>query len=76
MIPRLTETVTWIKVDRPTFDLVGVVLNALGLAGICAAVAFVLGIVLGVVFIRRSRRRPDWATPLTLHLAEGDRPLA
>ena len=30
------ENVTWIKVERPVFDLVGVVLSSLGLAGICA----------------------------------------
>ena len=61
------ETVTWIKVDRPTFDLVGVVLSSLGLAGICAGVAFSLGLVLGIGFIVRGRRRlrvsPDRMSP-------------
>jgi hypothetical protein len=52
------ETVTWIKVDKPTFDLVGVVLGSLGLAGICAAVALGLGVVLGLGFIARDRRAP------------------
>ena len=49
-------TVTWIKVEKPVFDLVGVVLYSLGLAGICAIVALVLGSALGVALIVRSRR--------------------
>lgn len=66
-----TEAVTWIKVDRPTFDLVGVVLSSLGLAGICAAVALGLGTVLGVGFIVRGRRAPStFADRLSLHLLE------
>ncbi len=48
--------ITWIKVERPTFDLVGVVLGALGLAAALAVAALVLGSVLGVAFILRSRR--------------------
>jgi hypothetical protein len=52
-----TPTV-WVTVERPTFDLVGVVLSSLGIAGICAAAALVLGIVLGVSFVLRRRRRP------------------
>src|SRR5262249_45993057 len=50
------ENVTWIKVDRPTFDLVGVVLTSLSLAGICALVTLTLGAVLGLGFIVRGRR--------------------
>ena len=42
MIPRVLETVTWIKVEKPVFDLVGVVLNSLGLAFLCAVVSFTL----------------------------------
>jgi hypothetical protein len=51
--------VIWVPVQRPTFDLVGVVLSSFGIAGICAAVALVLGIGLGVLFIRRARRHAD-----------------
>ncbi len=66
-----SETVTWIKVDRPTFDLVGVVLSSLGLAGICAAVALGLGTVLGVGFIVRGRRDGSRLSErLSLHLLE------
>jgi len=66
-----SETVTWIKVDKPTFDLVGVVLSSLGLAGICAGVALALGAVLGLGFIVRGRRAPaPLAERLSLHLLE------
>jgi len=66
-----SETVTWIKVDRPTFDLVGVVLTSLGLAGICAGVALTLGTVLGLGFIVRGRRSAaSVAERMSLHLLE------
>ena len=65
------ETITWIKVDRPVFDLVGVVLSSLGLAGICAGVALGLGMALGVGFIVRGHRAPQsLADRLSLHLLE------
>ena len=48
--------VTWIKVEKPTFDLVGVVLGSFRLAGILLLVAFVLGIVFGAALIRSRRR--------------------
>lgn len=71
LVAQSTPAVIWVPVQKPTFDLVGVVLSSLGLAGICAAVALVLGTVLGVFFIQRARRHGD---PLegrtTLRLAE------
>ena len=61
--------VTWIKVQKPVFDLVGVVLNSLGLAFICSGIALVLGIVLGIAFIARRRRQSDeWTGTVSLHL--------
>jgi hypothetical protein len=61
--------VTWIKVQKPVFDLVGVVLNSLGLAAICAGVAFVLGTILGLAFIARRRRQAaEWTETVSLHL--------
>jgi hypothetical protein len=50
--------VTWIKVEKPTFDLVGVVLGSFRLAGVLLLVAVILGAVFGAVLIR-SRRRPQ-----------------
>ena len=61
--------VTWIKVEKPTFDLVGIVLGSFHLAGALVVVALVLGIAFGAVLIR-SRRRPH-ASPIdevSLHL--------
>ena len=61
--------VTWIKVEKPTFDLVGVVLGSFQLAGVLLLVALVLGIVFGAALIR-ARRRP-LPTPMgavSLHL--------
>jgi hypothetical protein len=69
LAPALAETVTWIKVEKPVFDLVGVVLYSLGLAGLCAGIALALGIALGVSFIVRARRSPAGDTPaVLLHL--------
>jgi hypothetical protein len=48
----------WVKVERPTFDLVGVVLSSMSIAGLCAAAALVLGVALGVSFVLRRRRHP------------------
>lgn len=50
--------ITWIKVEKPTFDLVGVVLGSFRLAGVLLVVAFVLGVVFGAALIL-SRRRPQ-----------------
>lgn len=66
----LGPAVTWIKVEKPTFDLVGVVLGSFRLAGILLVVALVLGIVFGAALIL-TRRRPTAHPPLddvSLHL--------
>jgi hypothetical protein len=69
------QNVTWIKVEKPVFDLVGVVLYSLGLAGLCAIIALALGSALGVVFIVRSRRRPqDSWNERSFQLLEARRP--
>jgi hypothetical protein len=65
----LQPAVTWIKVEKPTFDLVGVVLGSFRLAGALLVVALALGVLLGAALLR-SRRRPR-PTPLeavSLHL--------
>jgi hypothetical protein len=65
----VAPAVTWIKVDQPEFDLVGVVLGSFRLAGVLLVVAFALGVFFGIALIR-SRRRT--ALPLldevSLHL--------
>jgi hypothetical protein len=65
----LTEHVTWVQVPKDTFDLGGVLISSLTLAGICALIAFALGTVLGATFIIRNRRHPGLGeSTLTLHL--------
>jgi len=57
------QSVTWIKVPKPTFDLVGVVLGSFALAGVCVLVALAFGAALGLGLILRARRLPprSWA---------------
>ena len=62
--------ITWIKVEKPTFDLVGVVLGSFKLAGILVAGALLCGVVIGVGRVLAQRRRNP-ASPLddvSLHL--------
>jgi hypothetical protein len=69
------ENVTWVKVPKPVFDLTGVVLYSLGLAGVCALIALVLGSALGVAFILRTRRHPrDSWSDRSFQLLQARRP--
>jgi hypothetical protein len=69
------QQITWIQVQKPVFDLAGVVLYSLGLAGICAIVALVLGVALGAAFIVRRRRHPaDSWSERTFQLLDARRP--
>ncbi len=66
----VTETITWVKVEKPAFDLAGVLINSLGLAAMLAAVACLCGGLLGGILIVRTlrRRRLGEDAPLALHL--------
>ena len=69
------ENVIWVPVPKPVFDLTGVVLYSLGLAGICAATALVLGAALGFALIARARRHPpDSWSERSLQLLDARRP--
>jgi hypothetical protein len=67
--------ILWVKAEKPVFDLVGVVLSSLGLAGLCAVVALALGVIWGLVIVLRRRHRAplSWADH-SLHLLEARRP--
>ena len=62
------DSITWIKVEPPTFDLFGVLLSSLKFTGIVVLSGFVLGAALGVVFILRSRRAASELDPLSLRI--------
>ena len=56
MPPQPGETVIWIKVAKPTLDLVGVVLSAFGITGVLVVLALLLGLALGLSLILKRRR--------------------
>ena len=58
----LAPIVTWIKVEKPSFDLVGVVLGSFRLAGILLLLALSLGLLLGGLLLRSRRRAAE--TPI------------
>ena len=65
----LEPVVTWIKVEKPSFDLVGVVLGSFKLAGVLLVVALVLGLALGAALIlSRRRNAPPPLDDVSLHL--------
>jgi nitrate reductase gamma subunit len=60
--------VTWIKVEKPRFDLVGVVLGSFRLAGILLVLALGLGLLLGGALLRSRRRTATPIESVSLHL--------
>ncbi len=64
----LAPAVTWIKVEKPSFDLIGVVLGSFRLAGFLLLVALALGLVLGAALILARRRPSPPLDDLSLHL--------
>jgi hypothetical protein len=63
MPPQPGESVIWIKVSRPTFDLAGVLVSSLGFTSILAAFALLLGAAIAFSWILR-RRHDDPAEGL------------
>ena len=68
LLAKLVPEIIWVKVERPTFDLVGVVLGSLSLAGILAVAAAILGSFFGLILIRRARPQAHVTDPVSLHL--------
>ena len=62
------ENVTWIRLEKPAFDLFGVIISSLSLTGICIGIALALGGCWGLLLIRRARQRVELEPPLTLRL--------
>jgi len=67
-LTKLVPEIIWVKVEKPTFDLVGVVLGSLSLAGILAVTAAVLGSFFGLILIRRARPQVHVTDAVSLHL--------
>ena len=57
MPPQPGESVIWIKVAKPTFDLVGVLISSLGLTSILVGLALLLGAAIGLSLILRRRHQ-------------------
>lgn len=53
--------ITWVKVEKPTFDLVGVILSSFKLAGFMLVGAVIVGVAIGTVLVLAKRRRGDTA---------------
>jgi hypothetical protein len=62
------QVVTFVRVEKPKFDLVGVVLGAFSAAGLLVLVALALGAALGLRLIL-SRRHEETAPHVTLDIA-------
>jgi hypothetical protein len=60
--------VIWIRLEKPTFDLIGVLLSSFGITGICVGVAIALGACWGFVLIRRGRQRTPFQSDVALGL--------
>jgi hypothetical protein len=61
-------SVIWIRLEKPSFDLSGVILSSFGITGICVGIALALGACWGLVLIRRGRRRASLQPELGLGL--------
>lgn len=58
----LEPVITWIKVQKPVFDLTGVVLSSFRLAGALLFLALTLGTLFGAALVRTRRRARE--TPI------------
>lgn len=53
--------ITWIRVEKPSFDLAGVLISSITFSLILVAIALLLGGGLGYLFIRRHKRAMEAA---------------
>ena len=60
------EVVTWIKVDHPKLDIVGLILGAFSLTGALVLTAMGLGVAFGLTLIYRRRHEPELRPPLDI----------
>ena len=65
----LEPAVTWVKVQKPVFDLTGVVLGSFQLAFALLVLALTLGLLLGAALVRRRRARASPLDAVSLNLS-------
>jgi hypothetical protein len=67
--------ITWVRVEKPVFDLAGVLYSSLGLTGLCVGIALLLGVAWGIgIILHRRRQEPISCADHSLHLLEARRP--
>ena len=64
----VAESVTWIKVERPSFDLAGVLISSLQITGGLLIIALTLGTVFGLTLLWRRRKQGSSLEPVSLRL--------
>jgi hypothetical protein len=64
----VAESVTWIKVEHPSFDLAGVLISSLQITGGLLVIALVLGTFFGLTLVWRRRRQTSSLDPVSLRL--------
>jgi hypothetical protein len=64
----VADSVTWIKVERPSFDLAGVLISSLEITGSLLVIAFVMGTFFGLTLLWRRRRQSSCLDPVSLRL--------
>ena len=65
---RVGETVTWVRVEHPSFDLAGVLIYSLAITGGLLLIALALGSVFGLTLLWRRRRQVSCLDPVSLRL--------
>ncbi len=60
MMLRVTETIMWVRVERESFDLAGILISSFQIAGICIGVSLFFGGLWGAYLILRRRRESAW----------------
>jgi hypothetical protein len=64
----LAENITWVRVEKPTFDLGGVLLASLQIVGSLLVVAILLGSFFGLLLLAWRRRKAESLGPVSLQL--------
>jgi hypothetical protein len=65
---KVAESVTWIKVEHPSFDLAGVLISSLEITGGLLIIALCLGTLFGLTLVWRRRRQVSSLEPVSLRL--------